>query len=443
MIVKHIYSQDQHYWQTAAEAASQPDIHQQVLEAAARPIRGFGVCFSELSYEALDKAQPQQADALMAELFSPDQCHFTIGRIPIGASDFALSWYSCDETENDWDLEHFSIQRDKERLIPLIHRAQRYCPGMTFFASPWSPPTWMKTRKAYNYGRLRQEPQVQKTYADYLVRFVSEYRKEGIPVSMLHIQNEPSADQKFPSCLWSGPAMRDFIRDYAGPALARSGEDTELWLGTINNPFHDYREATPFEFFYDQFTHTILADPEARKYIAGIGVQWGGKHQLDQIQASYPEIRLMQTESECGDGTNCWEQVEYLFHVMWHYFRHGIESYIYWNLALEQGEESTWGWRQNSLASVEPSSGELTRNPEFYLMKHFSHFVQPGAKLCPTSGHFAANTLVFANPDGTHAAILLNGLDESRTIRLTLPGGSVDVTLQPHALHSVLIGTQA
>lgn len=439
MIVKHIFSQNQHYWQAGAASVNQPDTQQQVLEAAGRPIQGFGVSFSELSYEALDKAQPRQAEALMADLFSPDACGFTIGRIPIGASDFALGWYSCDETEDDWALEHFSIKRDEERLIPLIRRAQQHCPDMVFFASPWSPPTWMKTRKVYNYGRLRQEPKVQKTYADYLVRFIREYRRQGIPITMLHIQNEPSADQKFPSCLWSGAAMRDFIRDYAGPALEKSGENARLWLGTINNPYSDYRGATPFEFFYDQFTHTVLADAQARKYIAGIGVQWGGKHQLDQIQASYPEIRMMQTESECGDGTNCWEQVEYLFHTMWHYFRHGIESYIYWNLALEQGAESTWGWRQNSLVSVDPGTGEVTRNPEFYLMKHFSHFVKPGARLCATAGHFAANTLVFANPDGSYAAVLLNGLDESRTIRLSLPQGSADVTVLPHALHSVLI----
>lgn len=437
--MKHYFSQSNNYWQKAP--AEKPSSGQPltVLEPNGREIRGFGVCFSELSYEALSKAQSTAAAGVMKELFSPEECGFCIGRIPIGASDFALSWYSCDETENDWELKDFSIERDKQRLIPLIRQAQAHCPEMKFFASPWSPPTWMKTHQVYNYGNLRNDPRVMQTYAEYLSRFVSEYRAEGIPVTMLHIQNEPSADQKFPSCVWSGKQMRDFIKFYLGPTLEKQKADTELWLGTINSPFTDYREMTPYEFFYDPFVHTVLADEEACRYVSGIGVQWGGKHMLDQLQASFPELRLMQTESECGDGTNLWEQVEYLFHTMWHYFRHGIDSYVYWNLALEKGAASTWGWRQNSLVSVSPEDGAVTYNPEFYMMKHFSHFVHPGAKLCPTSGHFSANTLVFRNADGSYAVIMLNGLDEKIDISLRVNDSEINVSLLPHTLNSLLI----
>lgn len=440
MIIRQINSREGCYWQPAALAKENSEAESlRVTAQEGRAIQGFGVCFSELSYEALHLAAPQDAENVLSELFDEDKCGFTIGRIPIGASDFALNWYSCDEVENDWALEHFSIERDKERLIPLIRQAQEHCPQLTFFASPWSPPTWMKTRKVYNYGRLRSEPQVQKTYADYLIRFVSEYRKQGIPIGMLHVQNEPSADQKFPSCLWTGEAMRIFIRDHLGPALRQSGENTQLWLGTINSPFTDYREMTPYEFFYDPFTNTVLADQDARQYIQGVGVQWGGKHQLDQLQAAYPEMRLMQTESECGNGDNAWEQVEYLFHTMWHYFRHGIESYVYWNLALEKDAASTWGWKQNSLTSVDPATGRILYNPEFYMMKHFSHFVRPGAKLCAVSGHFAANTLAFCNTDGSYAVVMLNGLEQEKTIRVQLPCGETCLTVPPHTLSTALL----
>ena len=128
----------------------------------------------------------------------------------------------------------------------------------------------------------------------------------------------------------------------------------------------------------NQWTNTILSDKDARTFITGLGLQWGGKHQLDQISAAYPEMRLMQTESECGAGTNSWQQMEYIWDLMWQYFKHGTERYIYWNSILPEGGESTWGWQQNSLATVD-DKGSIKYNPEFYLMKHFSHFINPGA----------------------------------------------------------------
>lgn len=443
MVEQHVFSKDKALWQPAPDTQATESAETLLIqEKDSRPVRGFGVAFSELSYEAFALAGEAEGDRVMSELFDEDKCGFTLGRIPIGANDFALNWYSCDEIDGDWSLSHFSIQRDKERLIPLIRRAQTHSPALTFFASPWSPPTWLKTKKVYNFGRLRSDAQTQKTYADYLVRFLSEYRKEGIPIAMLHVQNEPSADQKFPSCQWSGPAMREFIRDYLGPALEMSGEKTELWLGTINSPYVNYRSDTPYEFFYDAFTNTVLSDPGARRFITGVGVQWGGKHQLDQIEAAYPEMRIMQTESECGDGSNSWEQVEYLFHTLWHYFRHGTESYVYWNLCLEKDAASTWGWKQNSLTCFDQDTHGIVFNPEFYFMKHFSHFVRPGARLCAVHGHFAANSLVFHNVDGSYAAVLMNGLNEAKTLRLLLPEGEETVTIQPHALHSLRIWTK-
>ena len=205
----------------------------------------------------------------------------------------------------------------------------------------------------------------------------------------LHIQNEPHADQKFPSCMWTGEEMRDFIKNHLGPVFEEKGIDTEIWLGTINGPFVDFQipgYGAPFSQFYDQCVNTVLSDKDARKYIAGAGFQWGGKHVIEQVELSYPEIRLMQTENECGDGKNTWEHAEYVFGLLWHYFTHNVESYAYWNMVLPKGGVSTWGWEQNSMITIDPSTKEVIYEPEFYVMKHISHFIKPGAKKVVTKG---------------------------------------------------------
>lgn len=441
--VLHIVSKDSGYWQT--QHINEQKIFEDTLELTGgkkQAVLGFGGCFNELGWEALKKTDKAVQDEFLEELYGKEGCGFNMGRLPIGANDFSLNWYSCDDTEGDYELKDFTIERDKQYTIPYIKEAQKYCPELTLFASPWSPPVWMKTKKVYNYGRIRMEEKVLDAYARYFVKFVEAYRTEGIPVSMVHVQNEPMADQKFPSCLWHGCDMRDFIKEYLGPAFEKSGLGTEIWLGTINGPFVDFRwpgYGAPYEEFYDQFANTILGDKEARKYLAGVGVQWGGKHQLEQITASYPEMRVMQTESECGDGKNEWEQAEYIFTLMWYFFRHGAERYTYWNMVLPEGGISSWGWTQNSLATVNEESGLLTLQPEFYLMKHFSHFIKPGARLLETKGHWTSNSLVFENPDGQLILEVLNSMQEDRGFTFQYEDKYFSASIEAHTINTFVI----
>lgn len=443
--VTHVMSRESDYWKEAEVSETgksedtlviTPDYRQKVL--------GFGGCFNELGWEALKNTDSETAEAFIKELYGEEGCGFNMGRVPIGANDFSLEWYSCDDTDGDYELKDFNIERDKEYTLPFIKAAQKYCPDLSLFASPWSPPVWMKTKKAYNYGRIRMEEKVLDAYARYFVEFVKAYGEQGVLVDMVHVQNEPMADQKFPSCLWYGSDMRDFIKGYLGPEFEKSGLDTQIWLGTINGPFVDFRwpgNGAPYHEFYDQFANTILSDKEARKYIKGVGVQWGGKHQLEQIEASYPEMHIMQTESECGDGLNEWEQAEYIFMQMWYYFRHGAERYTYWNMALPKGGISTWGWSQNSLATVDPETGKLTLQPEFYLMKHFSHFVKPGARIIRTSGCWTSNAVAFENPDGEVIITLLNSMDRDREFTCICSDGQFSAEIPAHSVHTFVVKT--
>ena len=445
MKIQHICSESNAYWIEAPVNEMVQEVQEDTLELTgekSQEILGFGACFNELGWEALQLVSEEERKKFLDELFTQNACNFNYGRVPIGANDFSLEWYSCDEVNDDYDLKFFNIRRDQQYTLPFIKEALARQEKLTLFASPWSPPTWMKTKKAYNFGTIRMEEKVLKAYADYFVRFVKAYQEEGIVVSQVHVQNEPMADQKFPSCKWTGEDMLIFIRDYLGPAFKETGVDTELWLGTINGPFVDFMipgMSAPFSEFYDQFANTILSDPIARAYLSGVGLQWGGKHVMEQITCSYPELRYMNTESECGDGQNTWEHMEYIFGQMWYYFRHGAERYTYWNMALKKGGVSTWGWSQNSLCVVDPDAKTLTLQPEFYLMKHFSHFVKPGALLFKTKGRWTANTVAFENPDGSLVLVVGSNMKKDRVFHFVHGEQSFSAEIKANILHSFLI----
>ena len=379
------------------------------LEPTGRTLQtfyGFGAACNEMEWTVLSGLTDQERKKILSNFFGPGNgCRLKICRIPIGANDYAQNWYSCDEQAGDYSLHSFSIDRDRECIIPLIKKVQELEPELRFLASPWSPPTWMKQPPVYNYGTLKMDPETLDAYARYLEKFILAYREENIPIGRLLIQNEPFADQKFPSCVWTGEQFRIFIRDYLGPLLERDKVGTELWLGTLNGPELDLNRflapPTAAKNLYDTYVDTVLFDCEARRHLTGVAYQWAGKASIQRTHESFPELKLMQSESECGDGTNTWEYAFYVYNLICHYLKNGADSYVFWSMLLPPGGTSTWGWNQNSLATFDPADGSFTRNPEFYVIQHLSRFVEPGAVLLETKGHFSGGSLAFRNPDGS------------------------------------------
>lgn len=409
-----------------APGAAEPNLR--LTGERGRTWEGFGGCFNELGWLALSSLDESARGAVMASFFDPREgCRFSLCRLPIGASDYGAEWYSLNETDWDFAMAQFSIERDRHGLIPYIREALLFRPDLRLFASPWSPPTWMKFPRAYNYGTVIWQREYLDAYALYFVKFVQAYAAEGVTLHQIHPQNEPVADQKFPSCLWTGEQMRDFIRDHLGPAFRQHGLDCEIWLGTINSDD------------YDGWANTVLRDPGARAFISGVGYQWAGKWAVQRTAMAWPEMRIMQTENECGDGRNTWQYAEYVFGLLHHYISNGTTAYVYWNMILPPGGRSTWGWNQNAMITVNPVTHEVTHNPEFYVMKHFSHFVDPGATRLALTGPWAGNAVAFENSDGKAVLIVANPFGRVETLTFGGAGGTFSVELAPHSFNTLVV----
>lgn len=394
---------------------------------------GFGGCFNELSQIALQKLNEEARSEIYDDLFSPqaDGLRLNFCRLPIGASDYAVGWYSHNETPGDFSMENFSVQRDEKYLLPYLREALKRNPDMKLFASPWSPPTWMKEPPVHNYGTLIRTPENLEAYALYLMKFITAYAEKGIRIDQIHIQNEPVSTQKFPSCIWTGEEFAEFIGQYLGPLFERNGLKTQIWLGTLNGPETDHR--TLYTRFND-YANLVLHDPDANRYIHGVSYQWAGKYALAQTKEAFPEKQYMQTENECGDGKNSWEYARYVYELFQHYIAGGVCAYVYWNMVLQQGGRSSWGWNQNSMVTVHSEKGGSSvahREYEFYVMKHFSRFVQRGAIRLGLDGHLSSNCVCFENPDGSRVLIAQNPFAKPLSFvfeeaAITLPPDSIN-----------------
>ncbi|MDF3058358.1 MAG: glycosyl hydrolase [Rariglobus sp.] len=440
--MKWLISTEKFTWREATPAISAGTGSNalQIAGPAGPPLMGFGGCFNELGARELFRLGEDGRREILNALFGEEGCAFNFCRLPIGASDYALDWYSHAETPDDYAMAHFSIERDRRHLLPYIRAAQGIRPALRLFASPWSPPVWMKERARYNGSRLCSEPRVHAAYADYLLKFVRAYRDEGVEIEQLHVQNEPNSDQKFPSCLWTGASMRDFIRDHLGPRFEAARERCEIWAGTIERGMLLGWQPESLEGdSYHNWIHTLLSDSEVRRLVKGVGYQWNGKGALAQTRANWPDLPIIQTENECGDGRNTWSYAFYVFDLMWHYFNQGCRAYVYWNMVLPPGGESTWGWKQNTLITVDGASGAITYNPEFYVMKHLAHFVRPGARCVPLRGDQAALSLLFQNADGSRVLVIANPLASPLEADVALEGLMGRLEIAPRSISTVVL----
>ncbi|UMB61780.1 hypothetical protein MHL31_06140 [Lutibacter sp. A80] len=410
-------------------------------------ITGFGGCFNELGWEALNVVSSEEKQQILNDLFSQeDGCKFSVFRMPIGANDYAVDWYSHNETPEDFEMVNFSIDRDKKRLIPYIKEAQKINPDISVWASPWCPPSWMKHSKHYAcksnpkfndlpiefssteelVSRFIMEPKYLESYALYFSKFVQAYKAEGIDISAVHVQNEYNSAQNFPSCVWKPQDLGIFIADYLGPKFKSENIDSEIWLGTVERP-------------QIERVSDILEYKNTKDYVKGVGFQWAGKGAIEAVHAKYPEMELMQTETECGDGSNDWKAAEYTFNLMKHYFENGANSYMYWNMVLDETGKSQWGWKQNSMISIDRTTKEVTYNPEFYLMKHLSAFVAPGSVKLATTGD-TDNAIIFYNEAENEVVILAyNNAEENSELKLNVNNQEINALLDAKSFNSIAI----
>ncbi len=407
---------------------------------------GFGGCFNELGWKAMGVLPQPKRDEIMLALFSEEGAAFEYCRTPIGASDFALDFYSLNECEGDYRMDRFSIDRDREKLIPYIKAAQAVNPNLRIWASPWCPPSWMKTNGHYacrsGFGGMESgldkdaQPAIGTTsfrmhngtleaYACYFGKYLDAYEKEGIQVSAVHVQNEPVAAQVFPSCIWRAEDLALFIGNYLGPAFYRDGRSTEIWYGTLN-------VADP------AYAFACLADSNCAEYVKGIGFQWAGKEAITSVHQMLPTLPLMQTETECGVGSNDWDAAEHTWELLKRYLLNGVCSYQMWNMVLDETGFSTWKWKQNALITVDQRSGEIRYNPEFYLIQHLSRFVKLGAVRIANLRE-EDDLIAFKNPGGEIVLLACNTSQAERELKVAVDSaGELRATLKPHSFNTFI-----
>jgi glucosylceramidase len=403
---------------------------------------GIGAALTDASAETFYQLPKKQQELFMEAYYSTDKgIGYSLARTIIHSCDFSSKSYTYIE-EGDKELKTFNINHDKQYRIPFTKLAIAAAGGkLTMYASPWSPPAFMKTNNNMLQGG-KLKPEFYQPWANYYVKFIEAYENEGIPIWGLTIQNEPMAKQTWESCIYTAEEERDFLKNYLGPTLEKEG------LGDKKIIIWDHNRDLLFE-----RASVILNDPEANKYVWGTGFHWyedwkDGKpmyKNVARVNETFPDKKLIFTE-----GTNekydlntieAPKLAERYGKAMINDFNNGTVAWTDWNILLDEtGGPNHVGNLCFAPVHGNTQTGVLTFTNSYYYIGHFSKFIRPGAKRISTgttSNYLSATS--FLNEDGSIVVVALNDSENEIDYMLTVDTKTANLKMPARSIQTIIL----
>ena len=397
---------------------------------------GFGASLTDSSAWLIwnKLTEPQRKEA-MQMLFSPTKgIGLSILRQPMGASDFALTEYSYDDLPpgqpfgtSDPDLKHFSIEHDRAYILPLLREALGLNPNLKIFASPWSPPGWMKTSGSMTQGALLSS--AYPAFAQYFVRFIKEYEAAGIPIYAITMQNEPKfIPNDYPGMIFTAPEQKEVLANYVGPAFRDAKLKTKILVFDHNWDLIEY----PLE---------VLSDAKAASFAAGTATHcYGGNVTAqNELHDRFPDKDIWMTECSGGDwqtGKLLPQQIRLVIGAT----RNWAKSVVLWNLALDQDHKPFLGGCTTcrGILTVNHTSQPSRIEPtvDYTALAHASKFVAPGAYRIESNsfGEGSLEDVAFRNLDGSLVLIVLNSTGGNLAFNIAWAGNYANYKLPAAAV---------
>jgi glucosylceramidase len=401
-------------------------------------IEGFGGAFTDAAAETFCQLSEAEQQAVLRAYFDPSEgIGYTLCRTHINSCDFSSESYAYAGVPGDTALAHFSIEHDRRYRIPFIRKAIGVAGSMLrIFASPWSPPAWMKTNNHMLHGG-KVKPEYHDAWARYFVYFVHAYEAEGIPIWGLTVQNEPMAVQTWESCIYTAAEERDFVRDHLGPALEEAG------LKRLKLMVWDHNRGLVY-----QRAKVVYDDPEAARYVWGTGYHWydgDHYHNLQLVHDAWPDKQLLSTEAAAGPFR--WEQMDdwrwgeqYGRSVLLD-LKHWAVGWVDWNLLVdERGGPNHVGNYCYAPIVGDTRTGEAHYLNIYYYLGHFARFIRPGSvRIACACNDDELLATAFATPADQIVVVALNLTDKALGYRVWIDGQAASTVAPAHSIATLIL----
>ncbi|HWD92012.1 MAG TPA: glycoside hydrolase family 30 protein [Verrucomicrobiae bacterium] len=401
-------------------------------------VLGVGGALTDAAAETFYKLPKDKQQEILQAYFDPEKgIGYSLGRTHIHSCDFSSESYTYVKN-GDTSLNSFDISHDLKYRIPFIKEilATAGANNFTIFASPWSPPAWMKDNNDMLHGG-KLKPEYYGTWANYCAKFIKAYEKQGVPIWGMTVQNEPMAIQTWESCIYTAEEERDFVKNYLGPTFAKDG------LAKKNIVIWDHNRSLMY-----QRAAVVLEDPEAARFVWGVGYHWYvGDHfeNVKMVQQAFPNTHLLFTEGCNGPYDSAtiddWKWGENYGKSMVNDFNNGAVGWTDWNVLLDQ--EGGPNHVQNfCFAPIhgDTKTGALHYMNSYYYIGHFSKFVRPGARrIVSSSTTDNLITTAFLNNDKNIVVIVMNSTAKAQPFYLWMDDKEAKSQSPAHSIMTLVL----
>lgn len=334
---------------------------------------GFGVAITPSSCYELNLMEASERRALLEHVYGKSGLNLSVGRICIASSDYSPELYSYDDVAFDEKLEHFSVERDEKYVIPMIKEILEVNPDIYLFASPWSPPYWMKTGECMCGGYMRDK--YVDCYADYIIKFIEEYAKRGIKISAVTPQNEPNTQQsgQMPACIWHPETEAKFIGSLR-KKLNDKNMDVKIWMFD-----HNFNDTERVLWALDN-CEGLKDDCE------GVAFHYysGAVEETKKVLEKYPQLKLHFTEGGPRlDNNYDSDWCKWGLQIV-RALKTGYSSFTGWNLMLdEMGSPNIGPFLSmcGGLVTRDGQSGELSYSGQYKAFSHIAPYITRESKI--------------------------------------------------------------
>ncbi|MBQ5927239.1 MAG: hypothetical protein IIX01_04890 [Clostridia bacterium] len=405
--------------------------------------QGFGVAITGSSCYNLKQMQEQERTAFLQSVYGKGGLNLSVGRLTMGASDYSAEIYTYADEPFDTELKHFSIERDKEYIIPMIQEILKIRPDLYLFASPWSPPAWMKTGGNICGGYMRDE--YLECYAEYFVRYVEAYKREGIEIKAVTPQNETECQNRgYPTCIWHPDTEAKFVKMLKDRFLQR-GLDVKIWF--YDHCFHGV----------DRVLWSLKQDQELVQKTDGVAFHYyeGEVEQTKILAQAFPNLELHFTEGgprlyDHYDSDWCKWSI-----MIARALKTGYRSFTGWNLLLnETGGPNVGPWFCGGLVTANRVTGNLDYSGQYKAFSHIAPYLKKNAKIYalseseehgnggmfgyPHSQKKKVQGLAIVNPDGKTVLVLINPNEDKAQTQVCWKGENWYVELLSDSVSTII-----
>ncbi|MCA6074660.1 glycoside hydrolase family 30 protein [Fulvivirga sedimenti] len=451
---------------TSFDEESNRSVIKLIPEDEYQTITGFGGSFTEASAYVLNQLSPQNRDTVLEAYFGDSGARYSLTRTHMNSSDFSLGNYSYAPMENDMELTHFSLDEDKDDIIPMIRDAmKKSTEGFKIIASPWTAPPWMKDNKNWVGGRLL--PEYNDVWALFFAKYADSMKSEGIDIWAFTVENEPLGNgNNWESMHFTPGEMTLFVQNHLGPILEREGKADIKILGYDQNREH-----------LREWVDDMYRNEQSSKYFSGTAIHWYAStfevfpDELRYAHEKAPDKHLIQTEAcidaevpkwkddawywskEATDWGWDWapEEDKHLHPKYVPTYRYArdiigclnnwVDGWVDWNMVLNTQGGPNW-FKNWCVAPViaDTENDEVYFTPLYYVMSHFSRFIRPGAKRIGFESEDKEMMVTAAkNPDGSIVAVVFNPTTEKKNFSLNIGEESSLISINQQAIQTIII----